>query len=525
MLAPDGRELISYRIRRVKCDEAKPHCNRCTSTGRKCDGYQRAPASEPNQIIPATRRFPVTPIEPVSQLGSAEERESIHFFCTLSSGELAGFTECAFWQRQLLQATQVYPAIRHAVAGIGALHRKFIEGKQPAVPDDPSDKRLRFALQQSNKAIREILVSSSTKSLEDKLTMMTACILFDCLACLQGHQTVSIDHLRNGLRLLSEVEKELEESDQYQGQHPVSLASIRALFIARNVQARSILNNDTLREWEQHHPTNGFTLDQSKFKTFTEARTYFEALFSNLLALLQGMELNRPHASQRPAIMESFADMIEQFNAGSALLDEFLFERKANGEAQDDPAVLSIQLKRLHVRFFLSSFKYWDGIRELDWEVDETYFLKMLDLARQILRAEETLTRKSRVASPSDPNDLPSVRPVFTPGTEVCASLWTVSCRSRSYALRREAIALMRNYPRREGVWDSALAATIAEEAVNIEEAGAMAQYGTAEVVPKELRTRSFAITYVSLRSAWVEIKSMKQHHLGERGYSKYLQW
>ena len=27
------------KIRRVKCDEARPNCVRCTSTGRRCDGY------------------------------------------------------------------------------------------------------------------------------------------------------------------------------------------------------------------------------------------------------------------------------------------------------------------------------------------------------------------------------------------------------------------------------------------------------------------------------------------------------
>jgi hypothetical protein len=31
------------RIRRVKCDETKPECERCTSTGRKCDGYLTQP--------------------------------------------------------------------------------------------------------------------------------------------------------------------------------------------------------------------------------------------------------------------------------------------------------------------------------------------------------------------------------------------------------------------------------------------------------------------------------------------------
>lgn len=35
----------SQRIRRIKCDETKPHCQRCTSTGRKCDGYSSLPFS------------------------------------------------------------------------------------------------------------------------------------------------------------------------------------------------------------------------------------------------------------------------------------------------------------------------------------------------------------------------------------------------------------------------------------------------------------------------------------------------
>jgi len=29
-----------FRIRRVKCDETQPACLKCTSTGRKCDGYE-----------------------------------------------------------------------------------------------------------------------------------------------------------------------------------------------------------------------------------------------------------------------------------------------------------------------------------------------------------------------------------------------------------------------------------------------------------------------------------------------------
>ncbi|KAJ5970804.1 uncharacterized protein N7479_000722 [Penicillium vulpinum] len=34
---------ITCKIRRIKCDEEKPHCRRCVSTGRKCDGYPDPP--------------------------------------------------------------------------------------------------------------------------------------------------------------------------------------------------------------------------------------------------------------------------------------------------------------------------------------------------------------------------------------------------------------------------------------------------------------------------------------------------
>jgi len=36
--------LISIRIRDVKCDETQPPCQRCTSTGRTCDGYAGSPS-------------------------------------------------------------------------------------------------------------------------------------------------------------------------------------------------------------------------------------------------------------------------------------------------------------------------------------------------------------------------------------------------------------------------------------------------------------------------------------------------
>ncbi|KAM3512113.1 hypothetical protein MY11210_004249 [Beauveria gryllotalpidicola] len=42
---------ITCRIRRVKCDEAKPMCNRCMTSGRMCDGYKNPPQKPSKQSV------------------------------------------------------------------------------------------------------------------------------------------------------------------------------------------------------------------------------------------------------------------------------------------------------------------------------------------------------------------------------------------------------------------------------------------------------------------------------------------
>lgn len=63
---------LPYRIRRVKCDETKPECRRCTTTGRKCDGYTSLSSS-------------VIPFEIFS---SSQELRSFKYFCEKTSLEI-----------------------------------------------------------------------------------------------------------------------------------------------------------------------------------------------------------------------------------------------------------------------------------------------------------------------------------------------------------------------------------------------------------------------------------------------------
>ena len=82
------------RVRKVKCDEEKPRCRRCTSTGRKCDGY--APELPAGVLLPRPGYFQNGPVDP-------KERRALQFFCEASGPFLSGPLDSYFWTHLVMQ--------------------------------------------------------------------------------------------------------------------------------------------------------------------------------------------------------------------------------------------------------------------------------------------------------------------------------------------------------------------------------------------------------------------------------------
>jgi hypothetical protein len=234
------------RIRKVKCDEEKPFCKRCTSTGRTCDGYDvtfRPPSNSPksspspNQgnLHPGgelVRSLSPVPLAPALRLQTPREQASFEFFTTHAVSSLRGFLDSPFWQRELLQAAHQHESIQHCIVALGAMHRRFYEGRSSHIHESElSDENLQFALRQSNQAIQGLLRSTGPgghMASIDKVTLMTCSILFSSMACLQGHQREGMQHLRSGIRLLNEIDN--EEYDRSE-RHPINVDSLRPILI------------------------------------------------------------------------------------------------------------------------------------------------------------------------------------------------------------------------------------------------------------------------------------------------------
>lgn len=84
----------------MKCDEAKPECERCTSTGRKCDGYVTPkPKKDPPKLKANVNELALGRAINWEQGDSAERRAIDYFRCHTAPG-VASYFDSDFVSKQ-----------------------------------------------------------------------------------------------------------------------------------------------------------------------------------------------------------------------------------------------------------------------------------------------------------------------------------------------------------------------------------------------------------------------------------------
>ncbi|KAI5370229.1 Putative zn(2)-C6 fungal-type DNA-binding domain, fungal transcription factor [Septoria linicola] len=197
--APKTRTgCITCKIRRVKCDEDKPHCKRCTTTGRKCDGYAQLGDSptRPRSPEPLT----VALVNDVSS--DALERRTFDFFRARTAPCVSGYFADAVWDRLVLQLSHQEPAVRHAINALGALHEeRSLRRTAGAEGIDVSLVKTGFPILQYSKALNEMqeLLKSGKAPLDVILLCSLLCIHFEAL---RESFVPALMHVENAIQLL-----------------------------------------------------------------------------------------------------------------------------------------------------------------------------------------------------------------------------------------------------------------------------------------------------------------------------------
>lgn len=198
------------RIRRLKCDETKPACSRCTSTQRVCDFLHPIPIPTPLSQRPKIKSL--SPSQPPllrpkliplpSGPFTTEESPHFSFFVTLTTRSLSRHFSDPLWHQLLLQLCHTSPAIRSAVLALSLLIRSQSNTNPPttrALFRRTSQEKYLYALSTLNRSLDH--------STESWGLALVACLLFTEYVVLRAHSHdgESLKHFNAGLKMLRQA--------------------------------------------------------------------------------------------------------------------------------------------------------------------------------------------------------------------------------------------------------------------------------------------------------------------------------
>ncbi|VUC21496.1 unnamed protein product [Clonostachys rosea] len=454
MIKRNKTGCISCRIRRVKCDEAKPQCLRCQSAKRICDGYLPegrvmsrrqmldalkngtviGPAS---QVLAGNIQMPSSaPVPAFVAMSSSQDTIYFDYFRKATAPNTDSFIPSSFWDQDILQLAYTEPAIWHATLALGALHRRW----ELQFIDEEMATLIQRATSHYAKAI------ALAKDLESPEKVLALSLSLIASANMLGFWADSHMHLFAGFRILAQNQ---------------TLSSSSVGKRLSSTLIRLDMQSITFSEAKSPYPyveasTNG-GLEQSVYKQDTPFYSYSDAA-GMLFALMRRITL-LDQTFQNGAIDET------TFNSSRKTLmqDTELFETKmAEFECS------SLQLLHADTAISIRIYHAWLRlILRVGLFGAEARFDECLGHIQHLTTLAYVFIHRQ---GPAESLEL-SLEPA------VIAPLFDIGKRCRHPALRRHVLELMRKMSRHEGMWRSDGAAAALECLMEVEEQGFTEEY------------------------------------------------
>ena len=195
----------------MKCDEARPACDKCTATGRNCDGYEspdptRRPS--PNRRLLPSKGFHNTHslILPQPPTGSPDiqasdvEQRAFNYFRFVGAAALWIISPAKEWIRLALQLSLHEPAVFYAITAFATDQEAASQGTMNGVLEQPSRERCLGGRWKGNRNLAEAQMCKATSSLSRYIDhaihrnasvepVLMCCILFTCFEVMRGRFT------------------------------------------------------------------------------------------------------------------------------------------------------------------------------------------------------------------------------------------------------------------------------------------------------------------------------------------------
>jgi hypothetical protein len=381
--------------------------------------------------------------------GNAQEIQHFLFFRTITALDLAGPFDFGFWTCETLQSAHIYPALWHAAIALGAMHCQFIANNSLSYCwHSKTDGHVRFVLMQFNKSIMNLskMLSKQALNKQDKVIFLTTCILFTCLCTLQGKQNEAFMHISNGMKLIHEW----DSGDSSQCGTHIAMEMLLLLFTQLDSQGLYIRRRLGLKPAHQcaEYPTI-VSSPLEPFPTCLQAYVELERLINHLIQL----DTSEDYTSPDPdfTITKQKDVYFQVLTAWETKFEGYLV---TNSKAIEENTITLLRIRQL----FANTLFNHPSKGELGHDEFVNQYTMIVTLAGWILEARN-------VVASQRPQQID-----FSLSVVIAEPLLFTAMHCRKPSVRRQALQLLKMYPRREGIFDGVLATKLVEDYIVFEE-------------------------------------------------------
>lgn len=377
--------------------------------------------------------------------------------------------DAEFWNRFVIPASVAEPALRHAMVAVGIFAEQLEDAKNdiPArihgsglqlgprsisVARRKSDDSDLVALTNYNKSIGMLtkLVSSADKTTD---VVLLACILFVCVELLRCDDDAAFRHFKGGMTIIMDA---VARKQSFAG--PQSMADRIESSILPAFHRLELLSALFGNSASWPYPVALSDTIPAKFTSIVDARDSMVHLMNLSLRFVQSIQMleYEPYAIPMSAYDEQ-AELLKYLQLWRTRFSTFQTSRARQLIADDHYAANVLEIQRIVANSWVSTVM---DPYQCAHDAHIPAYTAAVVLAEQIYGTGNMQIRHARRAS------------TFLLDVEIVGPLHWVCIKCRDPAVRRRAIAVMRSMNRREGMWNSKIAAAIAERVMVVEEAG-----------------------------------------------------
>ncbi|KAJ3474339.1 hypothetical protein NLG97_g9891 [Lecanicillium saksenae] len=458
---------MTCRRRRIKCDEGKPACQKCAGTGRDCEYPRNNFRFASNQFteikVAQPKPLHIQPKSSIAPRGIKVSRQESHIFDLFrlrTVNQVGGSFNHAFWTRDVLRAARIYPAVWHACLSFAALDHR---AKKPSTSEADKSSLYTFALLQHNASIRYMvrIAQHASPSYADQETFMLVSMLYTGLCCLQGDVTQASEHARTSILLFYQW-RFWEHQHQGRLDHILSPRALISLISLYESQIFGRIRDVPKPNWylEGDPPSEPSEPYQSMSEAFVDLQPMLTAVFQAFpMVTLPG------DIAKIGGYDDTVLEYRSRFTVWRSKFKALLETQPEN--VSNKHGALQLQLMEVAVYVCL----YLDRtLGEEAFDLFTESYAQINELARQLINLEKETEAKQGIDGQG-----------FSYSVSVAELLFGVGRTCRDRLIRREAVKLLRQWPRRDGVWRPIVVAAMCAAVIELEE---QTWYSTRSIAP-----------------------------------------